>query len=247
MKKRFLKPIAAWAVATAFMFGCASTNEMSDNTGNTGQESTEVATGTTADGTDASADGTDVVVVETEVVSDTDAMTTDRESMANTETDIDYNDMFEDVANTEQYDVLALARMNPNLSTFVQLVELSGLAPSFEAAGPITLFAPTNEAFSELPQERRDFLMDPNNIGELIKVLNLHVLPSEVSSVRFNDSSFIDRGEEEDIPVTTEANGTAVYVGGAQIVKSDIEASNGVLHVVNGIIQTTEEAGADID
>lgn len=242
MKIRFLKPIAAWAVVAATAFSCAGTNDVSDNTGMEPTQvvvtETEVAAGTTPD-------GTTVVVADRDVVADTTVMMPDRENMANT--DLTYNDMFEDVADTEQYNVLALARTNPDLSTFVQLVELSGLAQSFQTAEPVTVFAPTNAAFNELPQERLASLIDPNNRTELVKFINMHVLPSEVSTISFSNSSFIDRGEdEEDIPVTTTMNGTVVYVGGAQIVKSNVEAANGILHVVDGVIEASEAAGPGI-
>ena len=208
------------AVVAVMMFSCAGTNETTDATA-----------------MDTESDAAVGVVTTDEVIT--------TEPVANT--DVDYGDMFDDIDNTEQYDVLALARMNPNLSTFVQLVEQSGLAASLQAAGPVTLFAPTNEAFQQMSKERSDFLMDPNNRTELVKILNMHVLPSEVPTMQFTSLSFIDRGEEEDIPVNVEMNGTVVYVGGAQIVKGDVEASNGVLHVVNGVLDPSEWAGADID
>ncbi|WP_224996094.1 fasciclin domain-containing protein [Cesiribacter sp. SM1] len=242
MKKRYLKFFAASAVLSAAMFGCTSSGEVSDNTGLEPTQvvvtETEVASGTTPD-------GSTVVVTDTDVVADTTIMTTARDNMANTQ--LEYDDMFDDVADTEQYDVLSLARTNPNLSTFVELVELSGLATSLKMADPVTLFIPTNAAFNQLSQERLAELVAPQNRTELMEFVNMHILPQETSSASFNDNSFIDRGEEEDIPVNIEMNGTVVYVGGAQIVKSDVEASNGVIHVLNGVIETTDAAGADID
>jgi uncharacterized surface protein with fasciclin (FAS1) repeats len=242
MKKRYLKVIAVGAVLSASMFSCASSGEVSDNTG---LEPTEVVVAETEVATATTPDGTPVVVAETDVVADTTLMTPARDNMANSE--LDYDDMFDDVADTEQYDALTLIKMNPNLSTFAELVELSGLAPSMKIADPVTIFAPTNAAFNQLSQERLAELVSPNNRAGLIKLINMHILPQEASSLSFSENTFIDRGEEEDIPVTNEMNGTVIYVGGAQIVKSDVEVSNGVIHVLNGVIETTEEAGADID
>lgn len=240
MEMRFLKTITACAVAGATMFSCASSNEMADNTGLEPTEvvvtETEVASGTTAD-------GTTVVVTDTDVLTDTTVMAPDRQNLSN----IDYDDMFEDVGDTEQYDVIALAKTNPHLSTFVELVELSGLAPSLMVAENITVFAPTNAAFNKMSKERLNELIDPNNRAELIELIQMHTLPNEVSSIMLTESKFIDRGEKEDIPVNTTLNGTVVYVGGAEIVNADVEAKNGMLHVVDGIFETTERAGADID
>ena len=225
MKMNFLKPITMIAVVAVTMFSCAGTNE---TTGTADVNTT----------TDAQADvAVGVITTEEQPVA--------TDPVANT--DVEYNDMFEDVDNTEQYDVLALARMSPNLSTFVRLVDMSGLGASLQAAGPVTLFAPTNAAFEALPQDKLQSLTDVNNRGELVKLLQLHVLPQISYVQQFSEISFIDRAEGEDIPVSTEAQGTVVYVGGAQIVKGNVKASNGMLHVVNGIVDTAEAAGADID
>ena len=226
----FLKPITMIAVVAVTMFSCAGTNE---TTGTADADGTTDVTTTT----DAQSD------VAVGVITTDETVTTDR--VANT--DVDYEDMFEDVDNTEQYDVLALARMNPSLSTFVQLVDQSGLAASLQAAGPVTIFAPTNEAFEALPQDSLRSLTDVNNRENLSRLIQLHILPQKTYVQQFSEMSFIDRAEGEDIPITTEAQGNVVFVGGAQIVKGNVEASNGMIHVVNGIVETSETAGADLD
>lgn len=242
MKNNILKPLAIATLMAGGLFSCAGSGEVADNTG---MEPTEVVVTETEVATATTPDGTTIVVADTDVVADT-TMMTETQRLANTE--LDYGDMFDDIEDTEQYDVLALARTNPNLSTFVGLIELSGLAPSLATAGPVTIFAPTNDAFNQMPKERLAELIDENNRTQLVEFIQLHILPSaEVSSLQLTENSFIDRGEQEDIPVSTTADGTVIFVGGAQIVKPNVEASNGVLHVVNDIIETTDEAGADID
>ncbi|MBW3544709.1 MAG: fasciclin domain-containing protein, partial [Bacteroidetes bacterium] len=161
------------------------------------------------------------------------------DNMSNTSAEFD--DMFDDIEDTEQYNALELARMNPNLSTFVSMVEQAGLTATFEGEGPVTIFAPTNQAFEEMSQERRDELSDPAKLAE---VLNLHVLNGEeVSTAMLNSRSYIDRGEEDGVEITTELDGTQYIVGGARVVKSDIQIANGVLHVVDGILETSPDAG----
>lgn len=240
--KKFLGYTGAFAFFAVSLFGCAGSTEVADNTG---LEPTEVVVTETEVVAGETPDGTTVVMTDTDVVADTTLMTPTRENVANTA--VDYEDMFESIDNTEQYDLLALARTNPNLSTFVELVELSGLAPSLQAAEPVTLFAPTNAAFNALSKEQLAELISPANKTKLIEFIKLHTLPSEVSSTLFKESSYIDRGAgEENIPVRLEYNGTTVYVGGAQLVATDIEASNGILHVVDGVITTSEQAGPDL-
>ncbi|AHM59661.1 beta-Ig-H3/fasciclin [Flammeovirgaceae bacterium 311] len=172
------------------------------------------------------------------------------QQMSNDE--VDYADMFEDIDNTEQYDVLALARMNPNLSTFVQLVESANLTPSITAAGPITVFIPTNDAFTNLTAERYAELTDPQNRAELIRVLNMHVMAQEVTTASFTGRQVIDLANGEQIRVETATTGAGaapgarandITIGGAQIVKPDIEASNGIIHVVDGVFTTEDVTG----
>lgn len=165
--------------------------------------------------------------------------------------EVSYDDMFNNVEETENYDILALARMEEDLSTFVQLVELSGLAPSFEVSeavtGDITVLIPTDEAFKQMPEERFEYLVNPENRAELIQFVKMHVLPSEVPLIQFNTTQIIETQQENEIPVDTEMDGTVVYVGGAQIVKSDIMASNGIIHVVNRVIEPSEFTNVTAD
>lgn len=242
MKLNILKSIAITAMLSGTLMSCGGSKELSDNTG---LEPTEVVLTETEVATATTPDGGVVVATDTEVLADTTLMVPERQQVSNTAAN--YDDMFEDVGDTEQYDVLSLAKMNPNLSTFVELIELSGLALSLNNASEVTLFAPTNDAFNQMSEESLAQLIDEKNRGNLIELVQKHILPSEEFSASFNNRQFIDRGEQEDIAINTEMNGTIVYVGGAQIVKSDVEASNGVIHVVDGIIEPSESAGADID
>lgn len=179
---------------------------------------------------------------DTEVVAVTDdavVVVEETELLANE--DVTYADLFEDVE-TEQYDVLTLMRMNPNFSTFVELVELSGLPASLqvEVVEPITLLAPTNQAFMDMDREDYAQLIDPDNRTELIRFVKNHILPSKVYEEEFNTTQIIETEGENEIPVATRMNGEVIYIGGAQIVKPDVVASNGIIHVMNGVVQPSE-------
>lgn len=210
-----------------------------ETTGGTTTGTETMGEGTTGTQTQGETQTTGGTTTGTQTQGQDGTMTTDQENLSNP---VSYDEMFSEVENTEQYDVMTLARMDENLSTFVQLVEQAGLEQSFNFAEPITLFAPTNEAFQSLSKERYEYLTDPENRAELISVLQAHVIPSEVSSIAFSDNQRIVDSEGNEIPVDTEMQGTAVFVGGAEIVRSDIEASNGIIHVVNGVIDPSEEA-----
>ena len=154
--------------------------------------------------------------------------------------DIAFEGVFEEMDDTEQYDILALARMEDDLTTFVKLVELSGLEPSLKLADPVTILMPTNAAFESLEAGKLDYLMAPKNRTELMLFVQRHILPTEVYSTAFNTTQIIESAAENEIPVETRLNGEEIYLGGAQIVEEDIEASNGIIHVVDNIIEPSE-------
>lgn len=224
MKKIILNPLAVAAIFSLSLFSCASSDKMSDSTAM--EESTTMSETETMAG-DVEEDADVDVDAEMDTEMDMDA-------------DMNYDEMFNDIANTKQYNIVALAQTNPNLSTFVSLVQAAGLADVLQGEGPYTVFAPTNAAFSKLPKEKLDMLMKPENKAELIKVLQLHVLPSKVSTMQFQDNQRIQAADNKYINIAVDNTANNISIGGAHIVKPDVEASNGLLHVVDGVI-TTED------
>jgi uncharacterized surface protein with fasciclin (FAS1) repeats len=224
MKKIILNPLAIAALVSVTFFSCATSDNMSDSTAM--EDSTTMSETQTMGG-------------DTEVDMDTDmgaGVSTDVDA------NIDYGAMFDNVPNTKQYDIVALAKTNPNLSTFVTLVQAAGLTDILKGDGPYTVFVPTNAAFNQLPQEKREMLMKPENKTELIKVLQLHVLPSKVASTQFKNNQRIEASDNKYINIAVD-NTNSVMVGGAHIVKPNVEASNGLIHVIDGVISTSSGAG----
>lgn len=231
MKQRFLKPMIAALVVSFSMYSCASSDNMSDTTAmdeTTTMSETQTMAGNTQMDTDTNTD--------TNMNSDM-AMGTDI-AMTNA---VEIDEMFDDVADTKQMDVITLAKSSPNLSTFVKLVESAGLANRLAGDGTYTIFAPTNEAFAALSAEKLNMLMKPENKAELLKVLQLHVLSDEVVSTQLSDNQRIKVTEDSYIAINVE--NMVASIGGATIVKPDVEASNGVLHVIDGVITTTSDTG----
>lgn len=152
-----------------------------------------------------------------------------------------YDDMFNNVE-TEEYEIMALLEMDENLSTFAELLELMNIDFQLEFADePVTVLVPTNEAFEEMSLERLEYLMASENRVELRRVVMRHFLPTEVPLIQFNDSQIIETAVDEQITVSTTMGGNAVYVGGAAIVKSDIPAANGIIHIVDAVIEPTAD------
>lgn len=153
-----------------------------------------------------------------------------------------YDDIFKNVGDTEQYDIMTLARMDENLSTFARLVDQSGLDLTVEfAEEPITVFIPTNEAFGNMDKARFERLTDPRNRAQLRRMLMRHILPSEVPLMQFNNTQIIETAVEEEIAISRNTGGNVVTVGGATIVKSDIPAANGIIHIVDAVIEPTTD------
>ena len=217
MKQRLITP-AVFAIALSFsLYGCASSSE------------------TTAVGdTSTTMSETQVMAGETEEMEEADAAV-----VLSVENREPIEDMFDKVADTKQFDLIALAKTSPNLSTFAALAEAAGIPKALKADQKYTIFAPTNEAFSSLSAAELNRLLLPENKADLIKVLQLHILPNEVTSSRFTDNQRIKAGEDEFINVELNKDTRALSIGGATVVRPDVYASNGVLHVVDGLVTTT--------
>jgi uncharacterized surface protein with fasciclin (FAS1) repeats len=131
--------------------------------------------------------------------------------------------------------------MDRNLSTFTNLVFISGLAPSMLMTDDHTVFIPTNEAFKEMSIDNFLHLTNPKNRGDLIRFIKYHFLPNKVMKFDLKDSQIISTQGDEEITVSVDEPFGIAYIGAAKIIKSDIEASNGVIHVVNNVIRPTRD------
>lgn len=147
----------------------------------------------------------------------------------------DGDKVFKTVSDTKNYTTLELASMDKNLSTFVNLVRLSGLAPSMLLTDEHTVFIPTNDAFRDISIARFSELADPKNKSQLITFIQYHFMPNKHMQFAFKDSQVITSPSPDEISVSKDSYDN-VFIGGAKIIRSDIEASNGVIHIVNDVI-----------
>lgn len=221
--------------ASTTIIGCASSDTTTDATAM--DETTTISETQTMGGETDDMDEAEAVTVETEIAVPVATVTLATLSLTNTE---ELNDMFESIDDTEQYDMLALAKTSPNLSTFAQLAEAAGMSEGLKQEGAFTLFAPTNEAFSKLSKEDLEMLLLPENKAKLAAVLQAHVLPNEVASTQFNSSQRITLSENRYLPITT--SGNSVAIAGATVVVPNVKASNGIIHVVDRVIIPSEDA-----
>ena len=118
--------------------------------------------------------------------------------------------------------------------TLVAAVKAAGLVETLKGPGPFTVFAPTDEAFAKLPAGALEDLLKPENKAKLQSILTYHVVPGRVMAkdvVKLDSAKTV---EGEDITIKT-ANGK-VMVDNANVVKTDVQASNGVIHVIDAVI-----------
>ena len=121
-----------------------------------------------------------------------------------------------------------------SFKTLVAAIQAAGLVDTLKGDGPFTVFAPTDEAFAKLPKGTVERLLKPENKAKLQAILTYHVIAGKVKSadvVRLTGAKTV-QGQQVDIKV---ADGK-VMVDGANVVKTDIETSNGVIHVIDSVI-----------
>lgn len=129
--------------------------------------------------------------------------------------------------------VLEIAISSPDHTTLVAAVQAADLENVLVNAGPLMVFAPTNEAFAALPEGTVEDLLKPENKDALANILKFHVTPGNYSKEFL--MKFKKLGQANDQSVMVEVKGDDVYVGGAKIIAS-IKGGNGIVHVVDKVM-----------
>ena len=130
-------------------------------------------------------------------------------------------------------DIVAVASSAGSFNTLVAAVKAAGLVDTLQGTGPFTVFAPTDEAFAKLPAGTVESLLKPENKEKLVAILTYHVVAGKVmaADVKTMEVKTVN-GKELDIKVT---DGT-VTVNNAKVIKTDVAASNGVIHVIDTVL-----------
>jgi transforming growth factor-beta-induced protein len=146
-------------------------------------------------------------------------------------------------------DIVDTAIANGSFTTLVAAVEAAGLVDTLKGEGPFTVFAPTDDAFNALPEGTVEALLA--DIPALTDVLLYHVVPGKVMAADVVNLSSADTALGKPVAIRVEDGN--VFVNDAQVVITDIETSNGVIHVINAVLippaeeepATLPETGAD--
>ncbi|AVR45851.1 hypothetical protein C7S20_11640 [Christiangramia fulva] len=152
-----------------------------------------------------------------------------------------YVNPFSDVDNPENYNILALAAKDANFSTFRRLAAMGNLDLILKSDKNYTVFMPTNEAFKKMPEEKFEKLIDPANRAQLGLFLQRHILVGKHTPMDFNETQAIETVAEEEITVSTNNPGDISMVGGAHVIGSGTEASNGIIYAVDAIVEPTKD------
>ena len=130
-------------------------------------------------------------------------------------------------------DIVAIASGADNFKTLVAAVKAAGLVETLQGKGPFTVFAPTDAAFAKLPAGTVESLLKPENKEKLVAILTYHVVSGKVlaADVKTSEAKTV-QGQSVKLVVSD----AGVTVDGAKVVKTDVMADNGVIHVIDTVI-----------
>ena len=140
-------------------------------------------------------------------------------------------------ADAHMKDIVDTASEAGNFTTLLAAAEAAGLVETLKGEGPFTVFAPTDEAFEALPEGTVDTLLMPENKDQLTSILSYHVVPGKVMSGDLSDGMMAETVEGSEISVSM---GDNVMINDATVTTPDIEASNGVIHVIDTVLMPAE-------
>jgi uncharacterized surface protein with fasciclin (FAS1) repeats len=127
--------------------------------------------------------------------------------------------------------IVDIAVQAGSFNTLVQAVQAAGLVETLSGEGPFTVFAPTDEAFAQIPQETLQAVLADKE--KLTAILTYHVVPGKLMAADVVRSTQLQTVQGQSITVSTEGG---VRVDNANVIQTDIEADNGVIHVIDQVI-----------
>jgi len=142
---------------------------------------------------------------------------------------------------------------NQDLSTLLTALKSADLVETLKGEGPYTVFAPTNEAFKNLPAGKLDELLKPENKEELAKLLKYHVVSGELYASDLEDGQMLETLSGEKIKISMSDNNMGnenedmedesmptYKVNNAKVVQGDLVASNGIIHIIDGVVMPSD-------
>ncbi len=140
----------------------------------------------------------------------------------------------------EKKDIVDTAVAAGSFNTLVAAVKAAGLVDTLKGDGPFTVFAPTDDAFKKLPAGTVEDLLKPENKAKLTEILTYHVVGAKVPSKEAVKLSKATAVNKKDIALAVKGE-TLTLNDSAKVTKADIEASNGIIHVIDTVIMPPAE------
>ena len=138
-----------------------------------------------------------------------------------------------DGTSTEAGNIVEVASGSGSFNTLVQAIQAAGLGDTLsDSSASYTVFAPTDEAFSQLPEGTLEYLLQPENQEVLQRVLSYHVLPTKVTSEEISGGSVDSLAGG----LATAVTDRGVVINNASVINPDIQASNGIIHGINRVL-----------
>jgi uncharacterized surface protein with fasciclin (FAS1) repeats len=134
---------------------------------------------------------------------------------------------------TSPGDIVAVASSAGSFKTLVAAVKAAGLVETLQGKGPFTVFAPTDEAFAKLPAGTVADLLKPENKDKLVAILTYHVVPGKVMAANVK-TMMVQTVNGQDLSIKVDDG--KVTVNNANVIKTDVAASNGVIHVIDTVL-----------
>ena len=134
----------------------------------------------------------------------------------------------------EKSDLVDIAVSAGQFNTLAAALEAADLVSTLKSDGPFTVFAPTDEAFAKLPEGTIEHLLKPENRDQLTAILTYHVVPGKVYAsdvVKLGSATTVNGAD-----ITIRTGDRGVSVDDARVIKTDIGASNGVIHIIDTVI-----------
>jgi uncharacterized surface protein with fasciclin (FAS1) repeats len=135
-------------------------------------------------------------------------------------------------ASSEAGTIVDVASENPDFETLVSAVQQADLVETLSGDGPFTVFAPTNDAFAKIPADQLNAILADKD--QLTSILTYHVVPAKVMAADLQPQQMVTTVQGQDVDIQV-ADGKAT-INGCNIVTTDVEASNGVIHVIDCVL-----------
>jgi uncharacterized surface protein with fasciclin (FAS1) repeats len=134
----------------------------------------------------------------------------------------------------QQKDIVDTAVAAGSFKTLAAALQAAGLVDTLKGNGPFTVFAPTDEAFAKLPAGTVEDLLKPENKAKLTAILTYHVVPGKVMASQVTSLKEAKTVNGQSVKIST--MGGSVMIDNAKVVKADVAASNGVIHVIDTVL-----------